>query len=191
MDRTQEFVNRLTGILNTNVDPELAMLAWDYGQKWYADAHDFAWKISNTYGITLEQAAGLMAATSIRTRWDANLRDALLAAAGLLTVGLRIRIDKAAAIMALPEDDAGQEAVLNILRGPKIKAFMQNILDPQGRVATIDVWMCRAFGVPHKDAKGKTYDQMQEAVRIVADSLEVPVPTLQAIVWVLVRGKAD
>ena len=190
MDRTPEFVARLTGILNSNIDPDLARDAWEYGMTWYRDAHDYAWKISNTYGISLEQACGLLAATSIRTRWDNNLRDAMLAAAGMLTVGLKIRRDKCAAILDLPEKHTVDD-VLNILRGPKISAFMQNILDPDSTVATIDVWMCRAFDVPHSAAKGKTYDQMQDAVRIVADMTGVPVPTMQAIIWVIVRGKAD
>lgn len=191
VDRTDEFVARLVGILNSNVDPELARIAWDYGRKWYQDAHDYAWKLSNTYGITLEQAAGLIAATSIRTRWDANLRDAMLAGAGLLTTGLKLRYQKTRAIMALPESDAGLDAVLAILKGPKVSAFARNIIDPNGDEATIDVWMCRAFDVPHSAAKGALYDQMQDAVRIVARQCDVPVPTMQAIIWVIVRGKAD
>src|SRR5688500_13104172 len=136
MDRTQEFVNRLTGILNSNIDPELATAAWEYGKTWYRDANTFAQKLSEKYGITMEQACGVMAATSIRTRWEANLADATLACAGLLNKGLKIRYQKCEAILA--SDDTGIEAVLQILRGPKIKAFCKNILDPDGRDATID-----------------------------------------------------
>jgi hypothetical protein len=192
VDRTDEFVARLVGILNANYDESLRTIAWEHGLTWYQDAHDYAVMLTEQFNLTLAQACGIMAATSIRTRWTANLRDAVLASGGLLNTGLKIRYQKCNEIRGMAEptrDDV--QAVLRILKGPKISAFALNILDPNGRVATIDVWMCRAFDVPHSAAKGKTYDQMQAAVQIVADMLDLPVPTVQAIVWVLVRGSAD
>lgn len=189
-ETVEAFTVALAGYANSAIDPDLAKLAWDYGQTWYRDAHDFAWKLSNTYGISLMQAAGIMAATSIRTRWEANLADAMLAAGGLLRTGLKLRYQKSDAILALPESHTLGD-VLQVLRGPKISAFAQNILDPESRVATIDVWMCRALGIPHARAKGQVYENAQTACQNVADGLGIPVPTLQAIVWVMVRGKAE
>jgi hypothetical protein len=188
---TDAFVARIVGILNMPVDPALAIAAETFGKRWYQDAHEFANTIAQRAEISLVKAAGIVAAFSIRTHWSRNLKDTVLFLGQHTIGGLKIRVNKAQAILNLP-DDASEDDVLDVLRGPKIRAFARNIIDPNGREATIDVWMARALDLPHKEfAKRDTYNAAQDAVRTVADSLGVPVPELQARIWILVRGKAE
>lgn len=71
--RVAEFEARIVGLLNQVVDPKLAELAEKYSTKWYQDAHDYAVELSDFFGCSIEQAAGVIAATSIRNRWDQNI----------------------------------------------------------------------------------------------------------------------
>lgn len=41
---------------------------------WYNKAHDYAVNLANSYGITVPQAAGIIAATSVNKSWDENLK---------------------------------------------------------------------------------------------------------------------
>jgi hypothetical protein len=80
----------------------------------------------------------------------------------------------------------------NGLRGAKTNAFARAIAgDPNAVV--VDVWMCRAAGLG-KDAPNATeYRAIADAIRSIAATRTVNMApaTLQALLWIIVRGKAD
>jgi len=80
----------------------------------------------------------------------------------------------------------------NGLRGPKTNAFARAIAGDRDAVV-VDVWMCRAAGLG-KDAPNATeYRAIADAIRTLAGTGAVCMApaTLQALLWIIVRGKAE
>jgi hypothetical protein len=76
------------------------------------------------------------------------------------------------------------------LNGLKTNAFARAISGDMDAVV-VDVWMCRAAGLG-KDAPNKReYREIAEAVRIVAADYGYQPAVMQALIWILIRGKAD
>lgn len=191
--RVAEFEKNLEELLLSHQNSALFVDALKYASKWYEDAHDYAMQLSSFFGITIEQACGVIAATSIRTRWNANIADAGIICGGGYIRGLKIRRHKSYDILELTGDDASSKvAVLSILNGPKVCAFFQNILDPKNSTAaTIDTWMMKAIKYAGNSIRGAAYDDAQTAVRNCAARHGMSVPQFQAWVWILIRGNAD
>jgi len=113
------------------------------GLAWYGDANRFAVSLAGDLGITVKQAAGILAAVSPQLDADMNLswvaRDILAGNDSLAITGKQRT--KAIACMTL---DPAQ--VLNPITGPKTWAFFWNIYAPglrehvtiDGRFA--DIW---------------------------------------------------
>lgn len=97
---------------------------WSAGITWYARAHEEAVSLSETYGCTILQACGIIAALSPQNGWDNNL-----AAAALFLqdptrdIHFHDACEKARAILngAHP---------LQALRGSKVRSFYRNIAEP-------------------------------------------------------------
>ena len=97
---------------------------WSAGTSWYNVAHEEARKLSDSYGLTVESAAGIIAALSPQTSWEENLRIAdALCADRTVSVHTADATRKALAILdgALP---------LTVLGGKKVRSFYRNILNP-------------------------------------------------------------
>lgn len=96
------------------------------GLAWYANAHAEACRLSDDYGVTVPQAAGIIAALSPQMGWEQNLYIARDFISGdNRDVHFRLCVDRAAAILADPGADP-----LSILGGPKVRSFYRNISDP-------------------------------------------------------------
>jgi hypothetical protein len=109
-----------------NLETVLALATdddWSAGLVWYQTAHAEACKLSHAYGVTVRQAAGIIAALSPQTSWEENLRIADLLCAERANVHTADAQRKALAIL----DGADP---ITVLGGRKVRSFYANILAP-------------------------------------------------------------
>jgi len=177
-------VRRLARILAEAADEQ-----WSKGTFWYASAHSFACQLADEHDVTVECAAGVIAALSPRLPWDQNVAAArqLFATGDAPVLGsskakaLRIR--------------AGESPV-DVLGGDKVIAFYRCVLFPAN-----DTYVCvdrhavdAALGAKGTDASRKRilerkggYEIVADAYRRAAERFGVAPAQAQAIVWVCWR----
>jgi hypothetical protein len=158
---------------------------------WYAEAGAFAHSLRLSTGWNMEVACSVVSAFSPRVTWAHNKAKAYQYAQGITPKGLRSHVDAADRCVVHGFDG---------LRGLKTNAFARAIAGDKDAVV-VDVWMCRAAGLVHargakigmpKDAPNKTeYSIIASAVRNVAASYNMDAATMQALLWIIIRGKAD
>jgi hypothetical protein len=158
------------------------------GERWYETARATAEALAAGTLLTIEHAAGVIAALSPRVRWETNVAAAatMIATAGRSVVmpsvaGYNRNCEKAWAI-ANGADPA------EILGGPKVTSFYANICGDENAV-TIDVWAARAAeGESNVNApSGNRYRELAEAYRLAARARNVSPMVMQATVWVYTR----
>lgn len=109
------------------------------GLQWYQSAHDEAVRLGliptiscNNHSLGYARAAGIIAAVSPGLRWERNVEVAERIIRGESLDGLGVRwydgVRKARRILA-------GGIVERILRGPKVRAFYQCILDPEASLS--------------------------------------------------------
>jgi hypothetical protein len=179
------------------------------GAAWYDGARLEAERIAALApaGVGPVRAAGVIAALSPRTRWAENLQAAEESAGAAARVagaeralwgplaiegavfgatgwyGLDDPRRKAAAILE-------GRAPLDVLGGPKVRAFFRNICGDR-RAVTIDVWAARAAaGRWHNSISPYLYRRLERAYVDAADRRGVDPRALQAAVWIDIRGGA-
>jgi hypothetical protein len=156
------------------------------GLEWYSRARDVADSLAAGAPITTEVAAGVIAALSPRCGWSANVRgaglmvDAFAHGRGMpVTAGTLTNRRKAWEILQRGGDP------LEVLGGPKVRAFYANIMGDTHAV-TVDVWAARvAEGPTFRDAApaGKRYKLIATAYRRAGELLGVSARDVQAAVW--------
>ncbi len=181
--------------------------------EWYPMANRFAVSLSETYGVSVECAAGVIAAVSPRMPW---LRNKVVAETIISDFRKYDRMDaidaakemcmclSANVAMAIRILRAG--TVAGILTGIKRQSFYNNIVDPYGNDSvTVDTWMveayCHASGADKATAlkfiranekalslTGAGYVAIAEATRIAASTLGMTANAVQAIYWVALSG---
>ena len=166
------------------------------GAAWYEDAHEVATALATKNGVTLEVAAGVLAALSPLQSWGANVNLAarFLAAGGLHAGYLSVGLAKARAILA------GADPVVT-LAGDKTVNFYKSIVTRGREGVTIDrhAWSL-AVNVRYAEGniptiKGKRYAHAVEAYKRAARILsreygiEITPAQVQAVTWVLWRNK--
>jgi hypothetical protein len=173
----------------------------DDGMDWYINAHNVAREMANKYGISVSQAAGIIAALSPMNQWDNNKAKAiqLCEQGGFFAVyfdekgkekngiGLPDNVRKASAIFF------GWNTPEEVLGGDKVNAFYRTILDPFGYVRpTVDR---HAFDI----AVGERTDNKRRGIlsrkgmyEIFADAYieaarieGISAPQMQARTWVI------
>ena len=163
---------------------------WLAGAEWYRVAHATAERLAADYRCSVDTAARVIAVLSPRKRWAENV-----AAAEIVLRAKRNRkgkpeipgtlganLDKAWRIVSGDPD---------ALRGPKVERFYRNIMGDDTEV-TLDVWAMRAAGSPLDAPNGeRMYAIIADAYRAVAREYGIPVSALQAVAWIVVRGRAD
>jgi hypothetical protein len=149
---------------------------------WYVEAGDFARRLCFIRpDWSMEISCSVVSAFSPRVTWAHNKRKAHEYAQGITPKGLRSHVE--AADRCVREGFDG-------LRGPKTNAFARAIAGDRDAVV-VDVWMCRAAGLG-KDAPNKTeYRIIANAVREVASAYNMDAATMQALLWIIIRGKAE
>ena len=154
----------------------------EIASKWYDDANAIANHISTLSGLDIEKSASIIAAFSPRERWNSNIRKALDFVSGLNVVGLTNNINMAYSAMVHGFD---------ALNGLKTNAFARNIAGDKDAV-TIDVWMIRAAGMDAaKGVNDTEYKLLSEIVKELAANRGMYPATAQALIWILIRGKAE
>ena len=151
-------------------------------EAWYDSAAEFAASLPVLRPAwNMEVACSVVSAFSPRVTWAHNKRKAHEYAQGITPKGLRSHV--AAADRCVADGFDG-------LRGLKTNAFARAIAGDRDAVV-VDVWMCRAAGLG-KDAPNKReYRMIADAVRIVAAEHRMDPAVMQALLWIIVRGKAE
>ena len=183
--RTQEqMVRRITRAYRQTTPAQLAA-----GLGWYAEAWKVAQEIlpGNPY-----LAAGVIAALSPRCQWSTNVAWAT----ALVSAAMEGRDCPPVHTMAMRAQAwriANGEPALDVLNGPKVRAFYSNITGDTDAV-TVDVWAVkvatgltgdagvRAIGTP------KRYAAVADAYRRAARILGCTPREVQAATWVAARG---
>jgi hypothetical protein len=163
------------------------------GLNWYRHAHGIACDIASRVGCTVQGAAGILAALSPSVAWETNVTDAYRLAAdepgAFSTYGPNVR--KARAI----RDGANP---LDILGGPKVRAFYACILEPDSAHGTVCVdrhavsvafakTLGQKFGPAYLALAG-SYARVAKAYCAAAKTLGILPHQLQAITWVAWRN---
>lgn len=163
------------------------------GKAWYPYASQTLASIAPDW--TVEKRAAVCAILSPRVTWRENIigftrihKAAVLAnRIPPVTAGLNRNIAKAHSVAL---DERGTNAV----SGPKVSCFYANLAGNLQRV-TLDVWAGRAAGLTEaetdKGIRGKRYEYLERAYVRVAESLGFEPAELQAICWIVVRGKGE
>jgi len=79
------------------------------------------------------------------------------------------------------------------IHGPKVSRFAANLKGDLD-VVTIDVWICRAYGLEHKALTPKVYACLEKKIRKDAMNCGIEPANYQALVWYSIRrtfGKRD
>jgi hypothetical protein len=156
-----------------------------HGMGWYPYANFIARTYASEFGITIEQAAGIISALSPNNKWERNLMDAyyLIQDPGVKVCTFNSNKSKALAIL----DGANP---LDVLRGRKTFNFYMNILDPYNPdFVTIDFHAYNIFkgGRETKSLTPKLYGEVSNAYIETAKELCILPNQLQAITWVTWR----
>jgi hypothetical protein len=181
--------------------------AYEQQKAWYHTAHDLVGQHAQAAGIPPETFAGMVAATSPRALWQSktgrlvNIEYAEKAAeharanpgksgrevADSLAKPGMLRQSLASAI-----DVHNGKPVEQVLKGPKIRSFYNNLVDPSGTDhVTIDTHMVRAMLNDHgaddkavaKFATGKKYSWSADRVRAIAGANNITPAEAQAAIW--------
>jgi hypothetical protein len=148
---------------------------------WYADAEKVAHEVARNLDTSLEVGASVISAFSPRERWASNLEKAVAFSLGKKVTGLSNNLKMANASLHLGFD---------ALKGPKTNAFARAIAGDQNAVV-VDVWMARAAQL-ETDSPNKTqYAEVSQAVKRVSARYGMTPRTMQALLWILVRGSAS
>ena len=154
---------------------------WEQAAQWYNDAQVVAQEVASRMGTTLEVGSCVVSAFSPRVPWARNILLALAYADGGDTPGLGNSRRMA---------DASVRAGFDALKGPKTNAFARAIAGDEDAVV-VDSWMCKAAGIGRDTPSAVQYRRISEAITTLARRHGVSPRTMQALIWVRVRGKAD
>lgn len=158
------------------------------GSDWYNAAHTFCIGLADRYGISVRQAAGIVASLSPQTGWAENMRraDHLCRTEGC--AGLSRNVAKARAILfgQVPEDVLAPKCSAGY--GPKVRAFYANILDPENpEPVTVDRHAyVIAYGTENgisRIGRQNGYDRVACLYRETARDLGLRPNVLQAVTW--------
>lgn len=152
----------------------------EQARAWYPAARLQAHGLSAATGWTLEQSAAVIAAYSPRVSWAHNVRLAWNHALGRDVRCLGASKRRAANAARLGFDGLGS--------GAKVNAFARNIAGITDDV-TIDTWMLRPFGL--KAANKSNYRTLANAVRELAKQEGMVPSEMQALLWIVVRGRDE
>jgi hypothetical protein len=159
----------------------------EQGRDWYKAVHKKVLVLAAESGYSPEQVAGVIAVLSPNVEWNLNLRAAgmFLKAKGKIRKGIpgyHKNRRKAKEVL---------EGNLDAVRGPKVRAFYNTLLDPEHAVPVIDTQMIAAFfeGTAYRDDFGivssseKRKEPMYQAVKQIAKEKKWTVSETQGVIW--------
>lgn len=182
-------------MLNTIPSPEAIVKAFkaidladvSAGIEWYAEAYGIAESYAERFGITVGQAAGIIAALSPQQAWAQNVRSAERFLESRASVHTKVNMTKCERILA-------GEDVWTVLNADKTRNFWLGIVSQGAEGVCIDRHAIDiALGVRHTEATrpaiGKRlYAAAAEAYRAAAEALSaegaiLSPAELQAVTW--------
>lgn len=128
-------------------------------------------------------AAGVVAAFSPRCTWQQNVDRAVTYAETGDAPGLRDHVAAADRCVAVDHYDGA-------LSGPKVRAFAAAI-DGQPDAVVLDTWMMTACMSERQAPTRGQYRQVSGWIRRMAERHGCEPRTMQALLWILVRGSAE
>jgi hypothetical protein len=150
----------------------------EQASKWYLDAERVAEQVARNLDTTLDIGATVVSAFSPRERWSVNVARAIQFSLGEQVTCLKNNI-----VMANNALTMGFDA----LKGMKTNAFARAIAGDEQAVV-IDVWMLRAVGIEKKTPNQSGYKELSDAVKTVAFEFGMTPRSMQALIWIVVRG---
>ena len=158
------------------------------GARWYEEAHAEMRRIAERTGYTVPVATGITAVISPFMSWDQNLLAAEAILTGQKANGFGHNRVKAAAIMAGADP-------LQILAGPKVRAFYENILYPgESDLVVVDRHIARLWcGGTDRGQYGcsaPTYLRICADVRLAAHTVGERTYQFQAVIWLAARKES-
>lgn len=155
------------------------------GVQWYPISNSFCSKLATKHSKRLETVAALTAGFSVQKSWILNQGLVIDFLEGKQVGHLSHVIQKALEIIVV-EGEKDDQFYMNILKGPKTQSFFHNIVHPKtSDKVTIDSHMTDAF-MPSEwnSLTPKRYEKMAKEIRNFATEKNLPVPTMQAILWI-------
>ena len=162
------------------------------GMDWYHEAHELACSLRDEFGVSLDVAAGVIAALSPRSKWERNMADARKVIATFcqgrdpmdVPVGTFNRNKEKAVGILMAGTRHG------VLSGPKVCAFADNIEDPHSAAVTVDSHAYNAWigerAISNGSGPRVTPKRFREAAgdyRKVAQLYDITPAQAQAIIW--------
>ena len=158
------------------------------GKVWYANAQALAIELSQGSDLDLLQAASVIAHLSPKVTWALNKR----AAEDLVYRGVRTPGIMGAPFARATEASRAEDPLATF--GPaakKTRSFALNIAGFDQEV-TVDIWIARAVGVTEKQLTHVgVYEGIAHQFRLAAKRYGITPMQIQAIVWIVTRGKAN
>ena len=179
------------------------------GRLWYPKAHQVAQSIASSSGLSVPQAAGLLAVYSPQTDWYNNMMRASRVALQGKGIG-----GKGSGIMASDAQRVAADRILagedyhNVVKGPKIRSFADLIAaggnkDPNNPLVVVDRhavgvthgqfandFIYNASGVGVKNYRNRTGDYVNAANMLARKGVKINPEELQAATW-LVRQRRN
>lgn len=160
------------------------------GRAWYPSIARTIRREARASGYTVAQVAAVYAANSINTPWARNLTlaSAAIADRGMTGGTLGMVVRKVNAILQGADIDSTLTADPN---NRKIVNFRRN-LSGDYQAVTVDRWAHRVATMGERSdvPTGAMYEAIAEAYRTVAEMVGETPATVQAVTWVVARGKA-
>lgn len=171
------------------------------GANWYKSAHKIALNLADDYGLTLQTAAGVIAALSPRNKWSRNVIDAenLIetfvrdpeSAVNIKVCTFNKNKEKALKILK-NNQDFFTDNTREILSGPKLNEFFNCILGVEDDVCIDGHAYCIFNGsrTSLKDVPSigvKLRKEIKSDFRKAAAKFNISAAEMQAITWVTWR----
>jgi hypothetical protein len=174
-NRVRKYARRMEGYVigATSADIETAA-------QWYEDAMVVAMDVAGRLGVPLEHGAAIVSAFSPRVHWSRNVTLAIDYASGR-EVGCL-----GSSILAA---NRAQAYGIDALNGEKTNQFARAIAGDEGAVV-VDVWIARAAGLDRDAPTTVQYREISSAIRSLARKHNITPRTMQALIWIMVRGSA-
>lgn len=163
---------------------------WREGLAWYDTANKFAAELAAEFDLTLDQAAGVIAALSPQKRWDENQRIARLFCETGYAAHTGCQTAKATACITA----TSKTTISRVLGGLKTRCFYDNIARPTtSEHITIDRWAIRAAGWDRNRVTPNQYAKLESVYRKTterwnkSEGMNLRPLQVQAIVWCAIR----
>lgn len=152
---------------------------------WYTDATKL---IKELYGSNWRLFVDILASTSPRQSVKRNWRQsaALVAAFANREKNPSRFGNLLAKCMPAHLDNIIRALQSKPLSGPKVSRFAEN-LKGNLNVVTIDVWVCKAYGINQKALTDTLYNRLEKKIVSDAKKANIAPANLQAVIWYAIR----